>query len=275
MVTERKSNPNLGVWIQSVGATLLFVLGFSTVFLIIGGVAGTVGDSLKAHKFIINIVAGILIIIFGVLLTGWIRVPWLMQETKVQVHNRRFGIVSAYFIGLAFAAGWSPCIGPILGSVISMAMAQETKYAAIWLLMVYSLGLGIPFIITSMFVASFIRFYSGFRKHLGTVNLIAGLLLIVVGIAIAVPLAKNGDQWRTGMMMFEDWFRTISKFDPTAGDQTLNAGHINFGSFMLAFFEGVLSFFTPCVLPMVPTFLAFITGLSVQELTTLSRVEKK
>lgn len=277
-VQQPAQKSSTSIWWQSVLTTFIFILGFSTVFFIAGGLAGTFGQALKEHKMIINTVAGVLIIAFGILLTGVIKIPFLMQESKFHVNRKGMGYVGAYFIGLAFAAGWSPCIGPILGSVIAMALSQPNKLASILLLMAYSFGLGLPFLITSMSVSGFLKFYSGIKKHLGVINLVAGLLLVVVGLAMVIPIPipqSEGGGFTTPMGMFETWFRVVSDFDPTAGKQALDTEHLNFGSFLLAFLEGVLSFFTPCVLPMVPTFLAYVTGLSVQELSSLKAVDPK
>lgn len=272
--SSKKSS--MSIWWQSVITTFIFILGFSTVFFIAGGLAGQFGSALKTHKLIINLIAGVLIIVFGILLTGIIKIPFLMQESKFHVNRKGMGFVGAYFIGLAFAAGWSPCIGPILGSVLAMAASQPNKTASIGLLLAYSAGLGLPFLITSMSVSGFLKFYSGIKKHLGVINMIAGIMLIVIGLTMAIPIFnKETGTYFTLMDMFGDWFRAVSNFDPTAGGKSLDEAHINIGSFILVFAEGVLSFFTPCVLPMVPTFLAYITGLSVQELSTLKAPEPK
>lgn len=162
-----------------------FVIGFSTVFIILGASATWVGRFLLAQRTIFNVVAGIIIIVFGLHLTGLIKIPFLYREARMNTGAPRRGLAGSFLLGFAFAFGWTPCIGPILTGILALAATRETVFQGMFLLAVYSAGLAIPFLLTGLGLSQFMKFYGGFRKHLQVVEVISGVLLIGIGVLMA------------------------------------------------------------------------------------------
>ncbi len=162
-----------------------FVAGFSAVFVALGASATTVGDFLREQHSIFNIVAGVIIIIFGLHLTGLIKIPFLYREAKLSAGAPKRGLIGAFLLGFAFAFGWTPCIGPILAAILALAATKQSLYQGMFLLGVYSAGLAIPFLLTSLGLSQFLKFYGRFRKHLQAVEVGSGVLLIAIGALIA------------------------------------------------------------------------------------------
>lgn len=165
-------------------SSLWFVAGFSAVFVALGASATAVGVLLLERLDLFRWIAGALIILFGIHLTGLIRIPFLQYEKKIDVRKRPLSAVGAFFVGAAFAFGWTPCIGPILAGILGLAATQQTVGKGMLLLLVYSAGLGIPFLITSLGVARFLKWFSRFRRYLRIVEIFSGVLLIVIGLFI-------------------------------------------------------------------------------------------
>ena len=163
---------------------LSFVLRFSTVFILLGASATILSSLLYEYIDILRIVGGIIIIIFGIHFTQIIQIPFLNNDTRFQLQNYRSGLFGSYIIGLSFAFGWTPCIGPILGSVLSIAASSETVTTGIILLMIYSAGLGIPFLLAAYGIGGFLKFLSKIRKYIRTIEIFTGLLLILFGFLI-------------------------------------------------------------------------------------------
>lgn len=166
-----------------VGYAACFVLGFSLVFVAMGAGASTVGQVLREHKVIFARVAGGVIILFGLHFLGVFRLMGLYKERRFQV-NPLQSPWGSFLMGLAFAFGWTPCIGPILAGILSLAALQETVARGMVLLGFYSLGLGVPFLLSAIFVNLFFKFFESFRRYFHVVEVAAGLLLIVVGALI-------------------------------------------------------------------------------------------
>jgi len=167
---------------EAVAAALLFVLGFATVFVALGASASAVGALLHAYSYVLGKIAGVVIIVMGLHFLGLTPIAWLMREKRVQV-AKPVGIWGAYLMGLAFAFGWTPCIGPVLGTILAIAGSEGSVGQGAGLLAVYSLGLGIPFIAAALAVEPFAAFLARFRAHLGTVEKVMGGLLVVAGVA--------------------------------------------------------------------------------------------
>ena len=162
-----------------------FVLGFSLVFVALGASATALGALLLQKLAAFRIAAGVVIMVFGVHLTGIVRIPFLQYEKKLEVRKKPLTAIGALLVGAAFAFGWTPCIGPILAGILGLAATQETLGQGMALLGVYSLGLGLPFLVTSLGVPAFFRFFGKFKRYLRVVEIISGLLLISVGFLIA------------------------------------------------------------------------------------------
>ncbi|MBB6012503.1 cytochrome c biogenesis CcdA family protein [Aquamicrobium sp. NLF2-7] len=163
-------------------ASLAFVLGFSTVFVALGAGASTIGRLLRVWQEPLAMAAGVLIIIMGLNFLGLIRIPLLSREARFQSQGKPASAIAAYVMGLAFAFGWTPCIGPVLGPILTLAGGRDTVGEGALLLAAYSLGLGIPFLIAAMFSGAFMRFLGRFRVHLGRVEKVIGALLVIAGI---------------------------------------------------------------------------------------------
>ena len=170
------------VWSQVVLSALFFVLGFTTVFIALGATATALGQLVADNLGILAQIAGVVIIILGLHFLGILKIPLLNREARYHAEARPAGLIGAYLIGLAFAFGWTPCIGPVLAAILFVAASEETVWQGISLLAVYSLGLGIPFLAAAFAVRPFLGFLQRFRRHLGTVERVMGGLLVVTGI---------------------------------------------------------------------------------------------
>ena len=164
--------------------SITFVLGFSVVFIALGAVATGVGQVVNEYHSLLSKIAGVVVIIFGLHLTGILKIKALYADKRMHDVKGSASAVGSFAVGFAFAFGWTPCIGPILATILVLAGAQQTVWKGIVLLAVYSLGLAVPFLLTSLGVDRFLAFYSRFRKHLHTVEVLSGILLIAIGVLI-------------------------------------------------------------------------------------------
>ena len=162
---------------------VLFCLGFSTVFVLLGASASFLGQALLQNSEFLRIVAGIIIVIFSFQLLGIINIPYLNFEKRFDAKESR-NILFPYVIGLAFGFGWTPCIGPILGSILALASIEETLSRAILLLSFYSLGLAIPFVLSGYLIQRFLLFSKNFKKNINIISKIGGVILLITGILI-------------------------------------------------------------------------------------------
>jgi len=163
-----------------------FILGFSVVFITLGAISTEVGRLLARYKSLLAQVAGVVIILFGLHLTGLVRINALYADKRL--HNIKGGssTLGAFGIGFAFAFGWTPCVGPILAVILGFAAAQDSLIKGIMLLAIYSLGLAVPFLLTSLGIERFLKFYSHFRAHLHAVEIASGGLLIALGVLLVL-----------------------------------------------------------------------------------------
>jgi len=164
--------------------TVFFVVGFSLIFIALGASASFIGKWLTQNIVIFNKVAGVIIFLLGLHVAGFLRIKALNYEKRIHTSQKKFGIIGSIFIGMAFAFGWTPCIGPILGSILTLAANQETISRGIILLAFYSAGLGIPFILTALLFNLLIGFFGFIKRHFRAVEIISGGLLMLIGILI-------------------------------------------------------------------------------------------
>ncbi len=162
---------------------ILFCFGFSTVFIILGASASFLGQTLLQNSEILRVLAGIVIIIFSLQLIGLINIGYLNLEKRFEAKKSQH-ILFPYLIGLAFGFGWTPCIGPILGSILALASIEETLSKAIMLLSFYSVGLAIPFILSGYLIQKFLLFSKNFKKNINLISKSGGIILLVTGILI-------------------------------------------------------------------------------------------
>ncbi|MEJ2008945.1 MAG: cytochrome c biogenesis protein CcdA [Acidobacteriota bacterium] len=182
---ELRGQVNEGVTTLILRNSVAFVIGFSVVFITLGASATAVGRFFLSQRSIFDIVAGVIIIIFGLHLTGLIKIPFLYREARMNTVAPKRGVVGSFILGFAFAFGWTPCIGPILTGILAMAAIKNTVFQGMFLLAIYSAGLAIPFLLTAFGVGKFIKFYGRFRKHMKAVEVVSGVLLIGIGLLIA------------------------------------------------------------------------------------------
>jgi cytochrome c-type biogenesis protein len=176
-------------------ASLCFVLGFTTVFVALGAGASVLGQWVQEHKGQLAVVAGIVIIGFGLHFLGLLRVPWLYREARFRARVEGASFAGAFVMGLAFAFGWTPCIGPVLATVLTLAASEASLGAGVRLLLVYSLGLGIPFVLAAAAIGPFIAFMQKFKRHLHRVEMVMGLLLVVTGVLMLTGSLNWFGQW--------------------------------------------------------------------------------
>ena len=187
--------------------SLLFIAGFSTVFIAFGASASLVGQLLYEYQDVIRKVGGVLIIIFGIYLLGFFKFQFFMTERRLlHFQSRPVGYLGSFLIGTAFAAGWTPCVGPVLGAILAYASTTDSMKDGVVLLATYSLGLGIPFFLTALGVDRFLAYFKKMRTYLGGVSVASGGVLVVVGVmlyadSIAVItsfLDRHGIGWYIG-----------------------------------------------------------------------------
>ncbi|ABE63398.1 cytochrome c biogenesis protein, transmembrane region [Nitrobacter hamburgensis X14] len=175
-------------------AALVFVLGFSTVFVALGASASFIGGLIRAWSAQLSIVAGIVIIVMGLHFLGLTRIGFLMREGRLTA-PKPVGLWGAYVMGLAFAFGWTPCIGPILAAILSVAAAEATVVKGAGLLAVYSAGLGIPFLLAALMIEQFASLLKRMKRHLNTVERVMGVLMVLTGIAFLTGTISNVSIW--------------------------------------------------------------------------------
>ncbi|QSV45651.1 cytochrome c biogenesis CcdA family protein [Geobacter benzoatilyticus] len=187
---------------QTILHTLLFIAGFTFVFVLLGASATFIGGFLQEHMDIIRKVGGVLIIIFGVHVTGLVPINLLLGEKRVTVHRKPAGYLGSFVVGVAFAAGWTPCIGPILASILMVAATEGTVSRGVLLLFIYSMGLAIPFFLSSLAMHQFLTVFNRFKKHIRIFEIVTGVFLIIVGIMIfsnyLSVLSRFSMQWFGG-----------------------------------------------------------------------------
>lgn len=164
--------------------SVMFILGFSLVFIVLGAGATKIGQLAKSYKHWIGIIGGAMIFVFGLHLTGLLQIKALLADKRMHNVGSGKSYAGAFLVGFAFAFGWTPCIGPILGAILTLASQQETLLKGVMLLAIYSAGLAVPFLLTALSIERFLEFYARFRRHLHTVEVSSGVLLIILGLLI-------------------------------------------------------------------------------------------
>lgn len=227
----------------------LFVLGFSTVFVVgWGGAVTALGQLFGTYKFVLGRVGGIIVILFGLATLGVIRIPWFYMDTRVQHQGRAGTFANSALMGLVFAAGWSPCIGATLGAILTLGMSQNTVGQAMWLASGYSIGLGIPFMILAFGLERASGLLSRMRRYQRLFQILSGVFIIAIGFMLVANLMS-----RIAIWAFQNGFYIdaglSSSFSPT---------------YLMAILAGLLSFLSPCVLPLVPAYLGYLSGHSLR-----------
>jgi cytochrome c-type biogenesis protein len=186
------------VMVNSIG----FILGFSIVFVTLGAISTEVGQIAARYKHTLSIVAGVVIIIFGLHLTGIFKIKALYTDTRMHSVKGSSTPIGAFVIGFAFAFGWTPCLGPILTVILGFASQEDTLVKGILLLALYSLGLAVPFLLTSVLMERFLKFYSRFRSHMHALEVASGVLMIALGVLLVLGRFTLISSWLSFLNRF-------------------------------------------------------------------------
>jgi cytochrome c-type biogenesis protein len=180
----------------------LFVLGFSLVFIALGASATAVGALLHSQAPLLGKIGGGLLFLFGLHMTGLIPIKALYVEKRFQVADKPLGMAGSLLVGMAFAFGWTPCIGPVLGGIMGLAASSDTIGEGVALLATYSAGLGVPFMLTAIGINQFYRFFDGFKQHFRKVEIVAGVMLMAIGALI----------FSDRLTLLAGWFPFLNQF---------------------------------------------------------------
>ena len=183
---------------QTIALSLCFVLGFSTIFVILGASASALGQMLLAYRYELNITGGVIVIGFGLFTLGVLRPQWLMRELRLPEVPRRGRPIAAYILGLAFAFGWSPCIGPILGTILTVGAAAATVGKGVTLLAIYSFGLGVPFLLAAAFTDGLLARLKAMGRVGRMCRVLAGGVMVVMGVAMITGQLSTFSYWLLG-----------------------------------------------------------------------------
>ncbi|MGI9476020.1 MAG: cytochrome c biogenesis CcdA family protein [Hyphomicrobiaceae bacterium] len=183
------------VWRRVVLGSIFFVLGFTTVFVGLGAGASAFGQLIQSYQEPLSQIAGAVIILFGLHFLGVFRIAFLYREARYEANVQGASLAGAYLIGLAFAFGWTPCIGPVLATVLAVAASEDSVARGVQLLFVYSLGLGIPFVLAAVAIRPFLSFLQRIKRHLTTVERIMGAMLVITGIMFLTGTMTWVGQW--------------------------------------------------------------------------------
>jgi cytochrome c-type biogenesis protein len=223
---------------------LLFVLGFSVVFIVgWGGTVTAVGQLFGEYKYILGRLGGAFVILFGLATLGVIHIPWFYADTRIQYQGRSGSFANSALMGLVFAAGWSPCIGATLGAILTMGMSQDTVGQAMWLASGYSIGLGIPFLILALGLDRATGLVRKMRRYQRVFQIISGVFIIAIGFLLLTNAMTRIAIWAFQNGLFIDF-----------------SAYSAAPSYLTSIAAGLLSFLSPCVLPLVPAYLGYLSG---------------
>ncbi|MCP5087490.1 MAG: cytochrome c biogenesis protein CcdA [Rhodobacteraceae bacterium] len=189
MTDESRSNKPVIV------AALFFALGLSTVFLFLGFTASWIGQVFLQNQRMLGIVAGAVIILFGLHFLGVLRIPFLYKEARLEAGNQGGSAFGAYILGLAFAFGWTPCIGPILAAILSVAMQEGSVARGTLLMAVYAVGLGLPFVLAAVFINRAVGLMNRFKRHMAVIEKLMGVFLIIIGLMLMTSVFSSFSFW--------------------------------------------------------------------------------
>lgn len=227
--------------------SLFFVLGFSAIFVALGATASFIGQILVSSRVWIERIGGVIVIIFGLHMMGVVEIPFLYSEKRVHVEAKpSLGYLSSFVIGLSFAAGWTPCVGPVLGAALTWAASTQTVGQGVVMLSVYSLGLGLPFLLTGLTLETMSGILRRLNRYMGVVSKVSGGLLILMGLLLF-----------TARLSLLVRYGSFFEFESGLAGQQI--------TIPIALLAGLFSFASPCVLPLVPAYIGYLSGTSVTQ----------
>ena len=231
---------------------VLFVLGFSLMFVFgWGGATTVVGQIFSGYKEFLGSIGGVVVIVFGLANLGVLKIPWLFYDTRPQWQMRwGTGYLSSTLMGIIFAAGWTPCIGTTLGAILTLGLSQETSGQAMLLSSAYALGLGMPFLALGLGIDRATQGIRRFRRHMRKLQIISGLFLIGIGLMILTNQMALISIWAQRNGLYLD----------------VRLGNAGAPSYVIAFLAGLISFLSPCVLPLVPAYVSYLSGRAVSDM---------
>ena len=228
---------------------LAFVTGFSLIFIVgWGGTATLAGQFFGEYKDVIARFGGVIVILFGLATLDIVRVPWFYADTRAQFKGRSGAFASSGLMGVFFAAGWSPCIGATLGAILTMGLSQETVGQAMWLSSGYSLGLGIPFLILALGLERASSWVNRMKRYQRVFKIASGIFILIIGVMLLTNTLS-----RIAIWAFQNGYY-VESFAAYAAAPT----------YLTAILAGLLSFLSPCVLPLVPAYVGYLSGQAVQ-----------
>lgn len=231
---------------------LLFVLGFALIFIFgWGGATTVIGRVFSSYKNVLGQVGGIVVIVFGLATLGVLKIPWLFYDTRPQWKiQRRAGLIPSFLMGVFFAAGWTPCIGTTLGAILTLGFSQETTGQAMLLSSGYALGIGIPFLVIGLGIGRAAQIVYRFRRHTRKVQIVSGLFMIGMGLMILTNQMALISIWAQRNGLYVD----------------LALGGAGAPTYLVAILAGLISFLSPCVLPLVPPYVGYLSGRAAREM---------
>lgn len=225
---------------------LLFVLGFSLIFTIgWGGAVTVLGQLFGQYKYELGRIGGLIVILFGLATLDIIRIPWFYADTRAQYTGQRGTYGGSALMGIFFAAGWSPCIGATLGAILTLGMSQQTVGQAMWLTSGYSLGLGIPFLLMALGLERASGWVKRMSRYQRAFQIASGVFILIIGFMLLTNTMSRIAIWAFQNGLFIDY----SAYTATP-------------TYITAMLAGLLSFLSPCVLPLVPAYLGYLSGHS-------------
>ena len=257
-----------------------FVLGFSVVFIALGAAVTAFSQLLYDVRSWLAFIGGVVVVVFGLATAGWINIPLLQYDTRYQgATGRDLGYVSSFLMGVFFSAGWTPCVGPTLGAILTLGAQEETLWQGVFLLIGYSLGMGIPFLLTGLAVDRATTLLRRVRRYMPAIKLATAMLLILIGVLLLIDSLPHivpqigdwfGQNW---ILTFPAWvpsLQGLSRWALSQGlflDPSLGGAAIT-PTFFVALAAGLLSFLSPCVLPLVPAYIGYLSGRAVNQVAS-------
>jgi len=252
--SDRPTTPRAAMRREAILHALAFIAGFTLVFIAAGATASSIGQIFAEYRTLITRVFGVVVIVLGLNMLGLFRLPFLAMDKRLRVRTSRTSYPSSFLVGIGFAAGWSPCIGPILAAVLALAAEEKTVSHGMGLLFIYSLGLGLPFLLTAVALQYVLPLLNRMKRYLRGVEVLAGIIVIGMGLVLVTD----------SLLRFTGWlYKTFPALanvgtGPEASGDVISASAV--------FVAGIVSFISPCVLPLVPVYISWITGQTIEEL---------